>query len=104
IVKSVIDGVKSLLNPNITDTATFGNGPMRFFKGSDGAPLRFIMTVSNNFKDREAEIITEEAHKEYVDWATKTGNYPELWLWHLGAKSKWGMTDWLDVCDGFLVA
>lgn len=105
-LQTVVEKVKSLFTPGIIETPdVFGSGSMRFFKSVElGAPLRFLATVSNNFQDREAEIIPESAHKEYVEWATTSGHYPELWLWHASAKSKWGQVDWLDVADGFLVA
>lgn len=74
-----------------------------FIKQLDGR-TRFFTTFSNNFKDKEKEIIAEEAHKEYVDWAERTKSYPELWLWHSGKDSKWGQTDWLDYTSGFVCA
>jgi hypothetical protein len=61
------------------------------------------MRVSNNFQDRTKQTITLAAHKEFVEWVDKEGNYPELWVWH-AAGSKFGQTDWLDVCEGVLCA
>jgi hypothetical protein len=78
--------------------------PSTFHFIKSGDQYRFFTTVSNCFKDRHDEIIATFAHKEYVDWATATGNYPELWLWHCGKKSRWGMVDWIDYDDnGFVV-
>lgn len=106
IIRAVLNGVKSLFKPvNIADNHA-GDG-LKFYAVKDAngdARLRFMAVVSNNFKDRDSEIITEAAHHEYVDWATRESVYPELWLWHSGAKSRWGQVDWLDVSDGFLVA
>lgn len=76
---------------------------LRFFKQADGQ-LRFFTTYSNMFEDRQGEIIESEAHKEFVDYCEASKNYPELWLWHAGAKSKWGKCDWLDFSDGFVCA
>lgn len=107
LFEAAIKGIKSFFNPTIIETDIFGEGPMRFYKSieSDGTTLlRFMAVVSNNFKDREQETIPEYVHKEYVDWATRTEQYPMLQLWHSGALSKWGQTDWLDMSDGFLVA
>lgn len=101
IVKAVLDGVKALFAVpiDVPDVAR----PLTFVQTKEGR-LRWIAVPSNNFQDREAETFTEAAHHEYVDWATKSGVYPELWLWHGGPGTKWGQCDWLDVCDGFLVA
>lgn len=77
-------------------------GGLRLIKQKDGA-TRFFTLWSNNFEDREKEIFTAAAHKEFVDWATETGEYPELWLWHTKG-SKFGQVDWLDVSDGFVCA
>lgn len=104
IVGAVLSGVKAMLRPNISVKES---QPLTFLAVKDvsgDTRLRFMAVVSNNFKDREAEIIPEAAHREYVDWATKENTYPELWLWHAGPASRWGQADWLDVNDGFLVA
>jgi len=77
-------------------------GGLQLIKQKDGA-TRFFTLWSNNFEDREKEIFTAAAHKEFVDWATETGEYPELWLWHTKG-SKFGQIDWLDVSDGFVCA
>jgi len=66
--------------------------------------LRFYTVWSNNFMDREGEIFTKAAHKEFVDWASENSQYPELWLWHTMG-SKFGQVDWLDLTeDGFVHA
>jgi hypothetical protein len=68
-------------------------------KQADGR-MRWYARYSNNFKDRDGEIITEAAHKEYIDWTTSSGVYPELWLWHTPG-TRFGQVDWLDYADGF---
>lgn len=68
-------------------------------KQSDGR-LRFFTRYSNAWKDRDGEIITEKAHREYVDWANAEQVYPELWLWHTKG-TRFGQVDWLDFADGF---
>jgi hypothetical protein len=68
-------------------------------KQADGR-MRWYARYSNNFKDRDGEIITEAAHKEYIDWAASGGVYPELWLWHTPG-TRFGQADWLDYADGF---
>jgi hypothetical protein len=70
----------------------------------EGDRYRFFTVYTNCFKDSHKEIITDAAHREYVDWATRTGKYPELHLWHSGSKSKWGQIDWLEYISGFVCA
>lgn len=64
---------------------------------------RWVGWVSNRYRDKDAEIISEAAHKEFVDHADRTKEYPELRLWHVPG-SKIGQADWLDYADGFLLA
>lgn len=78
--------------------------PVQLHKGIDGR-TRVLMRVSNNFKDRHNEIITEEAHKEYVDWVYQdvSKRMPEFWLWHIKG-SRWGQADFIEYSDGFITA
>jgi hypothetical protein len=78
--------------------------PIIFYKDGDSGRYRFFTIYTNCFKDAHKEIITDAAHREYVDWATRTGLYPELHLWHAGNKSKWGQVDWLEYNSGFVCA
>ena len=86
----------------------FGEGavaepPITLFKGSDGQ-LRFFCHPSNCFRDREHEIITSDAHKEYAEWVTNNPNYyPELQIWHTKG-CKVGQVEWVDYADDFLCA
>lgn len=66
--------------------------------------LRFFTVFSNCFKDAHKEIISSVAHEEYSQWVNRTKQYPQLWLWHAGPKSKWGQVDFIDYVDGFMVA
>jgi hypothetical protein len=72
---------------------------------------RWFGWVSNQFRDRDkkahpkGEIISEEAHKEFVKWvwADAKNRMPQLWLWHTprtALKERW---DWIDYADGFLL-
>ncbi|RPJ50567.1 MAG: hypothetical protein EHM23_35210, partial [Acidobacteria bacterium] len=62
--------------------------------------LRWFARYSNAWEDRDHEILTEEAHKDYISWAYDNGTFPELWLWHTGG-TRFGEADWLDFSDGF---
>ena len=76
-------------------------GSFTAFKDDVGL-WRWISLTSNKFKDREGEIFSAEAHKEYVEYATAFKHFPELWLWHTPG-SKLGMADFVDYTDGFVV-
>lgn len=71
------------------------------FKDASGN-WRWVSVVSNHFKDRDGEIITGTAHKEFTEYLDKGGEYPEAWLWHTPG-TRWGKADWADFVDGFLV-
>lgn len=68
-------------------------------KQADGR-LRWFARYSNAWEDRDKEIVTEAAHKEYIEWAYETKAFPELWLWHTPG-TRFGEADWLDFSDGF---
>lgn len=70
------------------------------FKQADGR-TRVLMRVSNIFKDRHGEIITTDAHMNYVEYVEKSSDYPEFWLWHTPG-SRWGKADLVDFSNGFL--
>lgn len=53
------------------------------FKQDDNGDWWFIGLYSNKFKDRHAEIISEEAHKEYVEWVKSSGIKPQITLFHM---------------------
>lgn len=104
-IKTIIGGVKAFVIGAVTIPVENDQQQkaLRFVQTKEGR-LRWIAVPSNNFEDRQREVITEAAHKEYIEWADKSGTYPDLWLWHSGPLSKWGRCDWLDYSDGFLVA
>lgn len=66
---------------------------------------RWFAWVSNRYRDIDSppEIISEKAHQRFIARAEKSGQYPELRVWHVPG-SRIGVTDWLDYDDGFLVA
>lgn len=101
----LLNGLRALLGlpgGNAPLPVSDARGSFRVTRQKDGR-ARFYTAWSNNFVDREGEIFTAAAHKEFVDWATTAGEYPELWLWHTKG-SKFGQVDWLDWSDGFVHA
>lgn len=76
--------------------------PFRIEKSADG--YRVFTIYTNNFQDNHNQILSEAAHKEYVQWADQTKLYPEFHLWHGGPLSRFGQADFVDYVDGFMVA
>ena len=82
-------------------------------KALDGT-FRWFGWVSNKWRDRDypaepkigGQIITEAAHKEFVEWAWKNPaeNMPYLWPWHTPISAHKDRADWVDYADGFLLA
>ena len=58
---------------------------------------RWFAVYSNKFRDEDfpPEIISEKAHKTYVELVDKgLVPFPELWHWHIPG-SRWGEADWV---------
>jgi len=73
-------------------------------KDSNG-DWRAVMWVSNNFIDWDGDIISEEAHTEYVDWVNKNKEcMPAFITWHTPGTARTNPVDYMDYFDGFLVA
>lgn len=85
-----VDGVES--GPFVVTKERGPDGRMRFFAG-----------YTNAYKDRHEQIISTAAHKDYVEWATSTRQFPEVWLWHTKGTTI-GQVDMLDYFDGVVVA
>lgn len=90
--------LKSNTEQNIDETT------IAFLKSADGT-MNWIGTPTNKFEDKHKHILTEQAHRLFVDKLEKgLIEYPPLLLWHEDA---WeiGKTDWVAYDDrGFLVA
>ncbi len=74
--------------------------------------FRWFGWVSNKWRDRDVnahpggEIISEEAHKEFVEWVYEKSDerMPQLWLWHTPGTGMKNKADWLDYSDGYLLS
>ena len=67
---------------------------------------RSVMWTSNNFIDRDGDIISEDAHKEYVEWVNKEENkvcMPAFVTWHTPGTARENPVDYVDFFNGFLV-
>ncbi len=114
--KSVVTKVKDRLlsivvnaKPEVAaaEVLSDAGGSIVLLKSTKDDSTLWMSIVSNNFRDRDipAQIISQEAHKEYVAYlrnAELGDNYPELLLWHTPSlaigKSTWALEN-----DGFLI-
>ena len=81
---------------------------LTLWKDVDDA-TRFLMVMSNHWRDRDLEIIAAKAHRDFVDWLDTnaykdTAGEPAMraWLWHTPG-TEWGTVDWAEYFNGFMV-
>ena len=65
--------------------------------------LRWLAIFTNQFEDREKEIFSEAAHKEYEQWVDDNQRYPVLRIWHMPGADI-GLADNITYVDGFMLA
>lgn len=88
------------------DVYTSADGGMLLWKEKNSGRLRILTAFSNQFRDKDnpSEILSEKAHKTYVDMVDQgIIDYPEGWHWHTPG-TRWWKADWLDYSDGFILA
>jgi hypothetical protein len=83
------------------------------YKDVDGNP-RWFGWVTNKWRDRDhvanpdkgGEILTDQAHKDYVGWVDEAPELrmPKLLAWHQLETAHKERADWMDYADGFLLA
>lgn len=72
-------------------------------KGADDQ-YRWVGWVSNNFVDWDGDIISEDAHKEYVEWLDKNMDVaPAFITWHIPGTARKSAVDFAMYEDGFLI-
>ena len=65
---------------------------------------RWVGWVTNNFIDWDADIITEDAHKEYVGWLEKNMDVaPSFVSWHTPGTARTHPVDFAMYENGFLI-
>lgn len=79
--------------------------PSGFFVQKDlSGNWRWFGWVTNNFIDREEEILVDSAHKEFSAFLDENPDEaPELWSWHTPGTARKFRADWWDYADGFFV-
>lgn len=97
----ISDYVKSLFTePTKNDTELTGFIVEKDLTGA----YRWFAWVSNKWVDREGEILTDAAHKDYIQFLdANPDKAPELWLWHTPGTAYEKQADWWDYNNGFLV-
>ena len=81
-----------------------GSNSLEIITQKDGSK-RWFGRYSNNYMDREKEIISEEAHKEFVAYLKQyPDRMPAFWSWHIPGTSRVADADYIDYIDGFMIA
>jgi len=71
-------------------------------KGADGRD-RFLALTTNRYEDRENEILSESAHREFEHYLKENPDEcPELRVWHVPG-SRLGQVDLWAYADGFVI-
>lgn len=66
---------------------------------------RAVMWPTNNFIDYDGEIISKEAHEEYVDWVNKNMDLAPVFLsWHTPGTQRENKIDFITYENGFILA
>ncbi len=96
ILERVVEAVKEILNPS-------PDGAFTVQKDLNGK-WRWMATFTNNFKDRDGEIISEKALDDYIE-RVNSGliPLPELWLGHIEG-TKHGQADMVFGVGSFVSA
>lgn len=77
-------------------------GYFQVFRDKSGS-WRWLALHSNKFRDKEGEIFSDKAHREWVDYVWRTKAFPTLRLFHVPAD--FGVADWVGYDDqGFVVS
>lgn len=65
---------------------------------------RAVMWPTNNFMDRDGEILSEKAHLEYVDWVNKNMHLaPVMTTWHKPQLVRKNQVDFVGYENGFII-
>lgn len=76
---------------------------LRIFKDTNGE-YRYFAWVTNNFEDRDEEIIPDFAHKEFLSYLDRNPEEaPEFWSWHTLGTARKNRADWWEYANGFFM-
>ena len=101
--RSILDKMKAMVKGVLSggDSKSLEESVFVSYKDADGQ-WRWMIINTNKYEDREGEIFSEKSHKEYIHFVEKTGQWPELWLWHTPG-TRIGVASLVDYVDGFVV-
>lgn len=110
LLDSIIGAAKAIAHkvmgdaPKPVEQTPAAPAAFTLFKDAAGA-WRWLAIATNNRRDSDhpAQILTEAAHKEFLQYLDAHPDaMPELWHWHTPG-TKWGRADFADYADGFMV-
>lgn len=65
---------------------------------------RAILWPTNNFIDRDGEIISDQAHRNYVEWVNKNMDFAPLYMtWHVPGSERMSKMDFVGYEKGFVL-
>lgn len=98
--KSFMDKVKEFFGKK---EKSLPDSEIGVIKTKDG--YRWFGHYTNNYKDREGEILSAEAHKEFVAYLKQNPDKMPLFRsWHIPGTDRQKEADFIEYFDGFLVA
>ncbi|MBA3867776.1 MAG: hypothetical protein H0X30_01330 [Anaerolineae bacterium] len=102
--KGLVETIRTVVTKMFrTEPAPLKEDSFSVFKATNGKHY-WLARHTGKFKDREAEILADKAHEEYVDRVSKgLVPMPELWTWHTKG-TRHGQADIVWKSGGFLLA
>lgn len=104
--KDAEDAIRSTI-PDLLKSAKqigFGGDSSILIEKDATGGWRAILFPTNNFKDRDGEIIAKEAHEEYVEWVNKNMDCaPVFATWHMPGTARTYPMDFVGFDNGFMI-
>jgi len=98
--KGFLDKVKEFFGKK---EKSLPDSAMGVIKTKDG--YRWFGHYTNNYKDREGEILSAEAHKEFVSYLKQNPDKMPLFRqWHIKGTDRSKPADFIEYFDGFMIA
>lgn len=102
-VRSIIPAVREAARKVGIGALNHDTNSVIIEKDSTGT-WRAVMYPTNNFKDTDGEILSEAAHKEYVEWVNKNMDLAPVFVsWHIPETVRKNRVDFVDYESGFLL-
>lgn len=99
----VRDSVPALIK-SAKDAGVGSSNSILIEKDASGS-WRAVLFPTNNFKDRDGEILSEAAHTEYVEWINKNMDCaPVFATWHKAGTARTNPLDFIGYENGIMIA